>query len=559
NVTLGKELDKHRDEGGRLSVRYDAGGPFTATWMAEYQETSGPSARTYAPNGVTNFLTPSPPETFRTIRRDTDQHAETRQTYLSQDLAYQTDIGRFNLLAAYRNYKLTAVEDQDATAIDPADAPLSLRQVLDRDERIENFYGELLWTGERGPVSWVAGASYFNETFDFARTFSTSIDFNALADPFYGTIACGALLGGSFNPGDPTCQTIPGGPSLAFFTSPFPAIGVRTGRGGLPVKGTTIKTRAYSAFVELNYKLTDALTLIGDLRYTNDRKSLHYAQVILPTDPLSDPYLAALFANVLPPFTLDSRSTFGNWAPSVGFKYRASANVNLYGVISTGFRAGGFNTTSTSPSLIPYGQEDATNYELGMKTQWLDGRLGLNLAVFYMQQRNLVLAQSDPLAPPQFGFTYLANIGDARTYGVEFEGVARFTSWLSGAASVGYLDPKFTKGSSFGTSVKGQRIPYTRTWTFNARLNADIPLADDWRLVGDVNWRVERGGVLTTTRKLDDLDKLDLTGGIAKGGLRVVGYIDNATDDHVTEFLFNNGAEAVSYGRTYGVEVSYKF
>src|SRR5205814_2541426 len=189
---------------------------------------------------------------------------------------------------------------------------------------------------------------------------------------------------------------------------------------------------------------------------------------------------------------------FSNVAPMVIIKYQFNHNVNLYATYATGFRAGGFNTTSTSPALLPYGQEDAENFEVGAKTLWAGGRVGLNLALFYMTQSHLVLAQTDPTAPPQFNFTYLSNIGDARTYGVEFESFARITNWLTGAFSVGYLDPRFTAGSSFGRSVAGQLIPFTRRWTINTHLDVDYPVSDGWRLVGNANWRAERGGTLST-------------------------------------------------------------
>ncbi|WP_447751139.1 TonB-dependent receptor domain-containing protein [Sphingopyxis fribergensis] len=560
NVALGEEVDKSRSGGVRLSARYAPTPDLEILWTGEYSRNSGPATRTFAPDGVTNFLVTSAPETPRTIARDTPSYSRSRTYYLSQTINYDSDLGRFTLLAAYRNYKLTGTDDQDGTAIAPTDAPLALQQRLDRAEGIENGYVEALWSSNGdGPFNWIAGASYFRERFDFSRLVTTAIDVDALADPVYATIACGALLGGSFTPGDPTCQTIPGGPSIAFVTSPFPAIGVRVGQGGLPSLGTRIDTEAYSAFAELTYDVSDALSVTGGLRYTHDIKKLRYDQSGKLTDPLSDPYLTALFANVLPSYALNVRNTFNNWSPSVNIQYEASPSVNLYANYSTGFRPGGFNTTSTTPQFVPYDQEDATNYEIGFKGLWLNGKLGLNLAAFYMTQGNLVLSQNDPIAPPQFGFSYLTNIGDARTWGQEAELFAKIADGLDLAVSVGHLDAKFTSGSSRGVSVKGDIIPYSREWTLNGRIGADVPLSSRVTFVANANWRLEFGGVLLDDANYENLSKLDLTAGFKIGDVRVVGYVNNVFDDRVVEFVFANGLQSLSRGRTYGAEVSFTF
>ncbi|HWW57958.1 MAG TPA: TonB-dependent receptor [Sphingopyxis sp.] len=560
NVTLDQEVDKSRSSGVRLSARYAPGDDLEILWSGEYSRGSGPATRSFAPDGVTNFLVTSAPETPRTIARDTPSHSRSRTYYLSQTINYDSDIGRFSLLAAYRNYKLTGTDDQDGTAIAPTDAPLALRQRLDRAEGIKNGYVEALWSSNGdGPLGWIAGASYFRERFDFSRIITTTMDFDALADPVNATIACGALLGGSFTPGDPTCQTIPGGPSVAFVTSPFPAIGVRSGQGGLPSLGSQINTEAFSAFAELTYDIGDALSVTGGLRYTHDIKKLDYDQSGLAVDPLSDAYLSALFANVLPAYSLKVRRTFDNWAPSLNIRYQASPSVNLYANYSTGFRPGGFNTTSTTPQFVPYDQEDASNYELGFKGLWMNGKLGLNLAFFYMTQSNLVLSQNDPIAPPQFGFSYLANVGDARTWGQEAELFARVANGLDVAVSVGHLDAKFTGGASNGVSVKGSLIPFSREWTLNGRIAAEVPVSNRVNFVANANWRLEFGGVLLDQIDYENLSKLDLTAGFKFGDVRVVGYVNNLFNDRVVEFIFGNGLQSLSRGRTYGAEVSFTF
>jgi iron complex outermembrane receptor protein len=526
NIFLDEQLDKTTDQGIRASARYDFDPQWSVTWIAEYQKTDTPSARTYAPDGIVTLGgVTSPEETPKTVQRDTPLRADTRQFYFSQDISYETQTaGTFQLLAAYRNYKLESLEDQDYTALDPSDGPFVLRQAMARDEAIENVYGELVWSSPQDQkLTWVAGASYFWEKFDFARVIETDLDFSQIT-----------FLG-------------------------FPPIGTHTAYGALPGPGTKITTEAFSIFADFEYAITDSFSLTASLRYNSDTKELDYSQYVYG-DPATLPLFLILFGSVIPPFDLKADPTFDHLSPSVGFHYQMGDSVNFYGLISDGFRAGGFNTTSTSPELIPFGAEKARNYELGVKTQWLDGDLGVNLAVFFMTQDDLLVRRNDP-TPNPFGFTYLENAGDAETWGAELEIYARLSEWLTGAATVGWLDAEYTKGDAFGTPLKGNSIPFTRNWTVNLRLDADIPLEGAWSLIGTVNYRGEHGGQMDDfgVDPYENLDKLDASVGFAYDNTRVVAYIDNAFDDVITEFIFGVGARTLSYGQTYGVRVSTDF
>lgn len=541
NIARGEEMDAMTDKGLRLSAVYDINDAWSVIWMAEYQATDTPSARTYAPNGITNgseFPDPvdptdppqppqplqpmvSPPETFRTIGRDSPTRAQTEQTYLSQDISYDSSVGTFHLLAAYRNYDLNSTEDQDYTALDPSSGIAVLKQEMTRDEAVESGYAELYWNSESdGPLSWIAGVSYFHEKFDFSRIIATTIDFNNIGIP----------------------------------------LGVQTAYGALPGPGSSITTDSVSAYVDLNYEVNDKLSLSASLRYNNDRKKLDYSQYVYGTQP-SLPIFLMLFGNVIPPFDLNAEPTFEHWSPSIGFHYQMNDNVNFYGLISDGFRAGGFNTTSTSPEFIPFGSEKATNYELGVKTLWNERRIGVNFAVFFMQQYDLVVRRDDPNSAPGFDFTYLENAGDAETWGAELEVNARLNDWLTAAATVGWLNAEYVKGDAFGVSLVGQNIPYTRDWTLNLRLDAEVPIKGEVSFIGNINYRAEFGGSLDDfgDQPYEDLSKLDASLGVAIGSTRVVAYVTNAFDDHVTEFIFNVGAEAVSAGRTYGISASTEF
>jgi iron complex outermembrane receptor protein len=122
-----------------------------------------------------------------------------------------------------------------------------------------------------------------------------------------------------------------------------------------------------SAFVHVSYKLSDAWSVSGGLRYTDEDKTNtfnHIGQITVPY-PLK-------FG--------DGRTDY-----KIGVDFRASDELFFYGQVASGFRSPG-----SSPRISTIGQlqsisgEEVVNYELGAKLDLFDRTLRLNTAVFYM-------------------------------------------------------------------------------------------------------------------------------------------------------------------------------
>lgn len=581
--TLNQYIDRFRDAGFRVSARWDPSNRLSVVWMAEYQDKHGPSFEGFAPNGITDQFgvnccgfPNTGPETISNIPEDTANLEHWNQTFLSQDLTYDTGswAGQFELVGAYRDYHLNLQEDQDHTAFGPDSFPMDLMQVQYRDESLQNVYVEGLWKSPADrPFSWIAGIDFFDEHFGFDRIFAGSVNFNLLNTPFagpgftYGNLLCSFLMA----PYDGGCEGAGASPGLpgagaGQFPYLFPNIGVQTGANAFGLPGSSIDTRASSAFASASYRITPALTLTADLRFDWLQKHLDYSQGAVPGgNPVAAAYLDPLFAQIFPPFTDIETKSWINLAPSVDLKYKLSNNANVYVSYAQGFRAGGFNLSTSSPQYLPYGPERDYSIELGAKTVWLDGKVSANADVFYMHQSDLVLTETDPTEPAFLGLYYLANVGTARTYGVEFEGQVRPVDWLGAGVTIGWLDDRFVSGASHGVPFAGQQIPLTRNWTINLSATLDYPLTDKLRLVGDVDERLEYGGWLPAststleTTRYQDFNSLNIDAGLSFGQTRVVGYVTNALDDIIPQFQYADGVENVNQGRTYGVRVEQKF
>ncbi|MBU6320083.1 MAG: TonB-dependent receptor [Alphaproteobacteria bacterium] len=526
NETLNEFVGQFSDRGLRAGYKVDLSDRLSVLWTLESREWEGPSMRTYAPLGISNFGAMSTPETVDRIRRDTRSDADITELYASQVINYKLDSGELTFNASYKDYGFNSIQDSDQTSIGPQSSSVARQTDIVRDEGTKDYFLEALYaSADDKPLTWLLGVSYFNEEFNFARTIKSRRN--------------------------------------------TPSYGIQTALIGFPKSGTTVETETLSAFATANYDVSDALSLSASLRYSQDTKSLNYSQGVLPTgtgNTALDSYFATLLAGPYPTYVFASESEFDNWSPSVTARFRLSDTLNAYASYGTGFRPGAFNLSPTTVQTIPYGQETATNYEVGLKGSFFDGRLDANIAAFMMRQEDLLLAMQTSLGGVDR--TYLDNVGTANTSGIEIETFFRPTSWLTGAVSVGWLDPKFddavaNRGKPSQQVLSGKLIPYTREWTANAQFDVDAPINDALTFVGGASIRYESGGILGDYYVVDPYDtmtKIDLRAGVETNeGTRITAYVRNLLDEHISQFWFYNRGTNTSEGQTWGVDITQRF
>lgn len=188
----------------------------------------------------------------------------------------------------------------------------------------------------------------------------------------------------------------------------------------------------------------------------------------------------------------DSESVKSNpdenlWGGRVALEYLLNDDTILYGLVSRGYKAGGFNSNGTLPAeLRVYDTEYMWNYELGMKGSWLDNRLTGQLAFFY-QQREDVQIKGSRLVSRADGSTefidYTANSAKGTNYGVELEGRYLATDNLTLFGAVGLLETELEEnGASYDGREQahapeyqlllGARYDYGNGWYTRIELEA---------------------------------------------------------------------------------------
>jgi iron complex outermembrane receptor protein len=197
---------------------------------------------------------------------------------------------------------------------------------------------------------------------------------------------------------------------------------------------------SYSLFGQIDYNLTDRLTLVVGARVVQEESDYEFAQFFFPSssdervEANQDPIPSFL---QYPPFSDDTDDTL--WAGRLMLEYRLGDNVLLYGGANRGTKAGGFNgklndfTPPLDPSDIPYDEEVLWAYEAGFKSTIWNGTTRVNGSAYYYDYQ-------DYQAFVFVGSSGFVRNADAETFGLELEVASRPIEPLDLSFSLSWID-----------------------------------------------------------------------------------------------------------------------
>ncbi len=215
------------------------------------------------------------------------------------------------------------------------------------------------------------------------------------------------------------------------------------------------KTESWALFFEADYQLTDDWTFTLGGRYSDDKKS---AQIT------NDPFI-----NQPTPVS----ESWSEFTPKIGLQWAPADEFMVYGLYSTGYRAGGFNGRPTTQEAadLPYDPETVKNYELGIKSELFERSLRLNAAVFRMDYDDKQEEQSVSVEVGTGQQTVVANAASATIWGVELDFLyLPPVEGLTIRGNIGWLDASYDDfladigrgGVTDNTDLDFRRAP---TWT----------------------------------------------------------------------------------------------
>ena len=262
-------------------------------------------------------------------------------------------------------------------------------------------------------------------------------------------------------------------------------------------------SRSRAAFVQATYKVTPKLRATAGLRYTDDDK-YRFGNAIFhvgPNDPID--YTKGPNTTVNPRGFVDQPSNahgiYGRTIGKIGLDYDLTESSMLYGSISTGYKAGGFNdgceagqpgcVTPITTTTLYYNPELITAYEAGVKSALFDRHLRINLSYFHYDYNNLQMNQASICGAGPCNVTL--NAAKAIVDGVELEGQFAPDEHNRLDFSATGLNARFGDYRPIPTvNFVGKPLPRTPKYTFSAAYTYTQELANGGSISGSLKGRI---------------------------------------------------------------------
>ncbi|MCW3838340.1 TonB-dependent receptor [Sphingomonas canadensis] len=246
------------------------------------------------------------------------------------------------------------------------------------------------------------------------------------------------------------------------------------------IQDDPVTNKSRSVFGHVIVHPVEAMSLIGGLRYTDDKKVYQFTRAD-PTTGAPPPVVGPL-NGVTAGYTGDSI----DWR--LGLDYRFSPEVMVYASASTGYKGGGVNPRPFIPAqAVPFGSESVTAYELGIKTDLFDRVLRLNTSAFLNKYSDIILIDANgfPGAPGDPAYFPLSavpfNAGDADIKGIELEAELHPAGGFSLSGSVSYLDFEYKSLDANATASgigAASVAPFTSKWKWSASASYEFDLGN---------------------------------------------------------------------------------
>ena len=259
--------------------------------------------------------------------------------------------------------------------------------------------------------------------------------------------------------------------------------------------------------------------------------------------------------------------------------YDVTDDFLVYFQAAEGFRLGGPNQPGGFEASAPPFDSDALwNYEIGWKSAWMEDKLILNGAAYYIDWSEIQIQLVDITGV----FQYIGNTGDAEILGFELETTLRPMTGLEINSGVTYSRARLngeqrpTEGGILPLDLQdGDRLSNVPDWQFNISATYRFPVFADYEGMFRAGWNyVSSSNTQLTDTLLDgspnpnfyrngSYNLANLRAGISGGNWDAAIFVNNLfdNDDIMSARLEENEPlrTAIARPRTIGVQLSYSF
>ena len=351
--------------------------------------------------------------------------------------------------------------------------------------------------------------------------------------------------------------------------------------------------------------LTNTVTLTVGARYSKDDKK----GSMVSDHPFTNAFGAPNSLPLAVVYDYNAKHDDSEPTYTASIDWKPADNVMLFATYSKGYKSGGISMTrdaagsaltfgdpvlGCAPGFTPipetpfcsgpmysptFEKEEADHFEVGVKSDLLEGRWRLNVSAWDTKFDNL---QTQTLRSD--GAFAVVNIKGAESRGVEVETEFAVTEAVTLNAAIQFLDATFNKGLPPLTPgfppLSGQDLPFSSDTTANFGINFEQPGGEnDWRVYGSANayYRSDYFNFTEPTpdRVQDSYTLYNLRAGVRNGNWDFSVWCRNCSDERVTWSNFQIPFDGLliappgsSHGtrwshvaepRIWGASVSYRF
>lgn len=216
-------------------------------------------------------------------------------------------------------------------------------------------------------------------------------------------------------------------------------------------ENSMVDTESLAAFAEVTWRFTERWSVIAGARYTDEQKEFDLSCVGLTPSSGTGTCVSGSTGN----FSTRQENDFNEFNPKLGINFDLDENQMLYGVVSSGFKAGGFQALCFGDLLCQeqtYQPEDVLSYEIGYKATI--GTVQINAAAFFAQYEDL--QQTVIKFSPRFVIS-TDNVGDADVWGIELDSSWAVMEGLDVFLNAGYMKDSLDLDPSASASSAGAR------------------------------------------------------------------------------------------------------
>lgn len=370
NIFTGSDINDRDASAYRATLVYDAGGPLTATFSAQYYEEDdnnyafsyfGQSEGSSIPvpfgvpilGGNTVGMVGGG---FYDINSDQEPINDRDGQLINLTIDYAFN-DRWSLKSITSSQSMDRFLRDD---LDSTDANLFGQN--NYTEESDSFGQELILNYSADRLDVLGGVMYFEEDlYGEVRVPLTNLCF------LLAPAACGTPVGDFLN-------------------------------GGNYLQDGDVDIEAWGAYVEANYSISDKWSVIAGLRYNYEER-----------DGTGSFIFDAISLNV----PTNQRESWNDLTPRITLQYSPNDNMLLYATYTEAFKSGVINTGSTSPPLDP---ETVDAFEVGLKGQNASGTLRYSVAAFFYDYQDMQISFVDETSTVS-----TVNAAEAENSGIELE------------------------------------------------------------------------------------------------------------------------------------------